>query len=45
MASAIESIDLSEKNLEQMYAGLSKVAENKDNTIVKKCNHHKYRLV
>ena len=35
VASAIESIDLSEKNLEQMYAGLSKVAENKDNTIVK----------
>ena len=35
VASAIESIDLSEKNLEQMYSSLSKVAENKDNTIVK----------
>ena len=35
VASAIESIDLSEKNLEHMYEALSKVAEKKDNTIVK----------
>ena len=35
VASAIESIDLNEKNLVQMYESLSKVAEKKDNTIVK----------
>ena len=35
VASAIESIDLSEKNLEHMYEALSRVAENKDSTIVK----------
>ena len=35
VASAIESIDLNEKNLEQMYEGLSEVAEKRDSTIVR----------